>query len=381
VTSAGAGRADELRAALVARLVQRGDLAEGSWSHIFQRVPRHVFVPAFFVPTDDGAVFRAVRQGDPGWLDAVYTNASLVTQLDSTLDPCSVDGPVRGVPTSSSSAPGLMATVLEAADIRPGHRILEIGAGTGYNAAVLCERVGAANVTTIDIDPAITEQAEARLASLGYHPTVTLADGDLGLPAHAPYDRIIATCSVHDIPAAWLAQCSPGAVIVANLWRDLESFALARLTVNGDRTGTGHLLPASGAYMPTRSYHQIDPLDLWQHNAKGHTGHTRPTAVRGDILDDTDFATYAAFQLDGVSTLHVLAETGAPTERWLLDRPGSWACWRDHPTNPTVEQAGDRHLWDELEAAHATWTQLGRPHKAQLAVTVTPDGGTTISGP
>src|SRR5262249_44579903 len=154
-----------------------------------------------FVPTDDGAAFRAVRRGDPDWLDTVYTNASLVTQLNSTLDPQSADGPVHGVPTSSSSAPGLMATFLEAADIRPENRIPEIGAGTGYNAALLCERVGAANVRTIDIDPAITEQARARLATLGYHPTVTLADGDLGLPDHAPYDRIIATCSVHDIPA------------------------------------------------------------------------------------------------------------------------------------------------------------------------------------
>src|SRR5262249_39944930 len=217
----------------------------------------------------------------------VYTNASLVTQLNGTLDPGSADGPVRGVPTSSSSAPGLMAAVLETADIRRGQRILEIGAGTGYNAALLCERVGAANVSTIDIDPAITEQARARLATLGYHPTVTLADGDLGLPDHATYDRIIATCSVPDIPPAWLTQCTPGAVIVANLWRDLESFALIRLTVHGDGTATGHLLPASGAYMPTRSYRQVDPLDLWRRDARGRTGHTRPTTLSGDILDDT----------------------------------------------------------------------------------------------
>jgi len=295
LNNASAEHAGELRAALVADLVQRGDLTSATWRRTFLRVPRHPFVPAFFVRTDDGAAFRPVRQGDRDWLDIVYTNASLVTQLDGTVVPYSTHGQVRGVPTSSSSAPGLMATVLEAADIRPGHRILEIGSGTGYNAALLCEQAGAANVTSIEIDPAITDQARTRLAALGYHPTVALGDGDQGLPDRAPYDRIIATCSVHDVPAAWLSQCNSGAVIVANLWRDLESFALARLTVNGDGAATGQLLPASGAYMPTRSYHQIDPLDLWRRHAKGRAGRTRPAALAGSILDNTDFATYAAF--------------------------------------------------------------------------------------
>jgi hypothetical protein len=100
---------------MVARLVQRGDLTDASWCRIFRRVPRHIFVPAFFVPTDEGAAFRPVRQGDPGWLDAVYTNASLVTQLNSTLDPGSADGPVRGVPTSDHPA---SPTVEQAGDRR-----------------------------------------------------------------------------------------------------------------------------------------------------------------------------------------------------------------------------------------------------------------------
>ena len=129
-----------------------------------------------------------------------------------------------------------MATVLEAADIRPGHRILEIGSGTGYNAALLCEQAGAANVTSIEIDPAITDQARTRLAALGYHPTVALGDGDQGLPDRAPYDRIIATCSVHDVPAAWLSQCNSGAVIVANLWRAHHVDSRAWATAISGRT-------------------------------------------------------------------------------------------------------------------------------------------------
>lgn len=65
----------------------------------------------------------------------------------------------------------LMARMLEALDVRDGDRVLEIGTGTGYNAALLCHRVGSHNVVSIDIDPALIAAARSRLASLGHHPT------------------------------------------------------------------------------------------------------------------------------------------------------------------------------------------------------------------
>jgi protein-L-isoaspartate O-methyltransferase len=75
--------------------------------------------------------------------------------------------------------------------------LLEIGTGTGYNAALLCHRLGAESVFSVDIGAGLVAAARERLAALGYAPTLVAADGRLGLPGHGPFDRIIATCDDH----------------------------------------------------------------------------------------------------------------------------------------------------------------------------------------
>ena len=85
-------------------------------------------------------------EGGDGWAEAlgvVYSDEALITRRDD-----------EGMPTSSASQPSVVAMMLEALDLEPGMRVLEIGAGTGYNAALMAEMVGDAGlVTTIDIDP------------------------------------------------------------------------------------------------------------------------------------------------------------------------------------------------------------------------------------
>lgn len=97
--------------------------------------------------------------------------------------------PVNGVSTSSSSAPSLMALMLEALDVHDGHKILEIGTGTGYNTALLCHRVGPRQVTSIDIDPGLIANARQRLAMFNYAPQLATFDGTAGCRARAPFDR------------------------------------------------------------------------------------------------------------------------------------------------------------------------------------------------
>jgi len=101
-----------------------------------------------------------------------------------------------------------MATMLEQLGLEPGHRVLEIGAGTGYNAALMAHLVGGAGeVTTIDLDEDIAEGARAHLASAGFgRVRVVLGDGALGYPAGAPFDRIILTVGAWDIAPAWREQ-------------------------------------------------------------------------------------------------------------------------------------------------------------------------------
>jgi protein-L-isoaspartate(D-aspartate) O-methyltransferase len=127
-----------------------------------------------------------------------------------------------GMTTSSSSQPSIMALMLAQLDPQPGDRVLEIGAGTGYNAALLTHLVGpGGQVTTIDIDPAITEAARANLdrAGIGANQVqVRTGDGWLGVADGAPFDRIQATVGVWDLAPAWVDQLAPAGTLVVPLW-------------------------------------------------------------------------------------------------------------------------------------------------------------------
>ncbi|MPZ94581.1 MAG: methyltransferase domain-containing protein [Propionibacteriales bacterium] len=173
-----------------------GALRSTAWRDAVLATPRLVFVPRFFRPECDSAEATPVSSADPGWLDAVYSDEPLVTQFDE--DPAATGGN----PTSSSTAPDLMLRMLEVLDIDDGHNVLEIGTGTGYNAALLCHRLGDTLVTSIDVDESVTSAARDRLAHLGLFPAVITGDGAAGHPDNGPYDQIIATCAVRRIPSA-----------------------------------------------------------------------------------------------------------------------------------------------------------------------------------
>jgi Protein-L-isoaspartate(D-aspartate) O-methyltransferase (PCMT) len=118
------------------------------------------FIPRFFRRDATGELI-AVDGSDPTrraeWLEAVYSDTALTTQLGQ-IDPGSTLRPLT-VPASSSTKPTLMARMLADLHAHPGHRVLEIGTGTGYNAALLCHRLGDCNVCSIDIHPGLIHAA------------------------------------------------------------------------------------------------------------------------------------------------------------------------------------------------------------------------------
>ncbi|GAB3520611.1 hypothetical protein GCM10027402_09250 [Arthrobacter monumenti] len=155
----------------------------------FSRVPRHIFLPGV----------------DP---EVAYSDEAVVTE---TAD--------DGRPLSSSSQPAIMAAMLEQLAVEPGQRVLEIGAGTGYNAALLARLVGdGGTVTTIDIDQKLVDQARGNLAAAGF-PEVSVAcgDGADGWPENAPYDRIICTAGARDLTPSWTNQLADGGRMVLPL--------------------------------------------------------------------------------------------------------------------------------------------------------------------
>ncbi|MEU4688452.1 methyltransferase domain-containing protein [Actinoplanes sp. NPDC023714] len=163
----------------------------------FAAVPREVFVPDGFHRRDGSRVLPA----DPEFLRSVYSNDVLVTKLNGRQ------------PISSSSQPSLMAIMLEALDVRPGQRVLEIGAGTGYNAALLATL--GAEVTTVDVQEDVADRARAALARAEITGVrVEAADGYTGGPA-GRYDRIIVTVGVAGISPFWIERLLPGGRVIA----------------------------------------------------------------------------------------------------------------------------------------------------------------------
>jgi protein-L-isoaspartate O-methyltransferase len=233
-------------AALADELHASGDLRGEVWREVFTRIWRHTFVPLFYVkddPQDWRAPWRVVDGARPEdreeWLEGVYSNQTLITELMDQPVPEELGGGTAQVITSSSTLPGLMVAMLDTLDVQDGHQVLEIGTGSGYNAALLSARVSDEHVSSVDIGPALVDAARRRLAAHGFHPHLSAHDGARGVPERAPFDRIIVTCGVPRIPDAWVQQTRPGGIILANLSGPLMGGALARLRVTDDGTAVG----------------------------------------------------------------------------------------------------------------------------------------------
>ncbi|OLT30663.1 protein-L-isoaspartate(D-aspartate) O-methyltransferase [Nocardiopsis sp. CNR-923] len=169
----------------------------------FANHPRHLYIPDMVWPDITG--LPLLRTADPDrWACVVYTDGAVTTQAND-----GGSGP-RNEPSSSSSAPQLMADMISAANIEPGMRVLEIGTGSGWNAAILSSLVGpTGHVTTVEIDADMAAHARVRLAGTG----VRVVTGTMPSDADV-FDAVIATCAVSRVPPEWIARIELGSLIV-----------------------------------------------------------------------------------------------------------------------------------------------------------------------
>lgn len=351
----------ELRRLLVACLEGRDALDSDGWRRAFEAVPRHVFVPRFTASVDrwqarSPGLDSSMPEQYEQWLRTVYSDQALLL-------PCEAGG------ASSSSMPSIMAYMLEALQVEDGNRVLEIGCGSGYQAALLCERLGSENVTSIDIDPLLVDAAERRLRGLGYQPVLAVADGAHGYRAGAPYDRLIGACYAWPIPRSWIEQTRPGGRICA-----IAPSSLARLQVREDGSAAGRLHWQHAGFTPMRGWNPADPPE--EEGAalvRESAGEVRRCRHPARIVEagglQCSFWVLIGMLVIPHQHIHRLGDDVAG---WIDVRDGSWL--RLDPRAGQVAQGGPRRLWDEVEDLYEQWCRLGAPNRQRFGLTVEPDG-------
>ncbi len=333
-----------LRREMVAALVDDGALVDDRWRDAFLAVPRHILVPTYYQAGEhiDGETDRE------HWLRLVYSDTTLITQRRSD------------AVTSSGTMPSLLAMMLQALEVQDGQRVLQVATGTGYTAALLCERLGSAQLTSIDVDPALTTAARDRLRRCGYTPAVVTVDGAYGHSERAPYDRIVVTFGVTSIPPAWIDQARTGGIVLAPVFS-----GLARLTVTGEGHAQGRFI-GPGFFMRHRATPDA-PADGGRiAGSDGPRWPRRSTELPAGAYYDSDFR----FMLDVVMPRLCHGHpTGGLNDLVLRAPDGSYA----HVTpEGDVTQSGARRLWDDVEAIHQTWRRLDSPPRERFGLTITP---------
>ncbi|MEW1718678.1 methyltransferase domain-containing protein [Streptomyces sp. NPDC093109] len=354
---------------LVRTLLRQGVLPP-EWHEAVASVDRGLFIPEVF----EGGDFTS----DPeGWLRSVYADVPVVTQVNDG-KPTPEGG--FGLFTSSSTMPSIMLEMLALLDVREGRRVLEIGTGTGYHAAWLSHRLGARNVTSVEFDEAVLSTAVKNLNNSGHHPTTVLGNGHDGHPAGAPYDRIICTCTVRNVPRAWLEQC-PDGLIVTPWGSSYFSGSFLTLTVTDGR--------ARGTFSG-------DPAFMWDRTARpgavplGGIGRGEPGApgMRSttdippqNVIQDAP-AFFTGLSLTDVRYRWCQADddSGEATLRFVTDDGRSWATVEYVPDAETyeVEQHGPRPLWDEVRHEFLRWHDLGAPDRSRFGLSAVTGTGTDV---
>ena len=207
--------AEQANQQMVDRMIAEGALWSPRIIEAFRHTPRHLFVDRVFQFQRKHNRWREkiTRDPDPEDLELVYSDRALITRVSPPAGES-----LAGVPISSSSQPSLMAQMIEDLRPEPGMRVLEIGSGTGYNAALLAHVVGPDRVYSVDVDREAMAEAWAHLR---YFPERQVqlrhADGREGLAEAAPFNRIMVTAATDGLYPAWLGQLTEGGLFLAPL--------------------------------------------------------------------------------------------------------------------------------------------------------------------
>jgi hypothetical protein len=256
-------------------------------------------------------------------------------------------------------------------------RLLDLATGSGYSAALACHRLRDDLVTTLDVDPYLTQAAADRLDRIGWHPTVVTADAGQELPG--TYDRIVSMVSVPRIPAAWLTALAPGGRLVTTLTG-------TGLIVTADKTDDGGAVGRvewdRASFMTTRSGNDYPPglHDLFTAaNAEEGEVTESPFPVL-DVAQAWEVWSMLSLTAPGIEHRMGTDDDGSHMT-WMLHSDGSWTRARTGlgERTATVHQGGPRRLYDLLDEIRWRWLEHGELPVYGAKVTITPDGETKLT--
>jgi protein-L-isoaspartate O-methyltransferase len=345
------------RQQLADAMEQRGDWPGRSpWiRHAVTALPRDTYAPNRLYDWDGHAYQSVDRDAEPErWARLLYADpdAAAITQVTD------------GLPTSSLSCQAVVVDMLDSLLLEPGHRVLELGTGSGWNSALLARRAGPGMVTSIEVDPVLADTARPRLPDVD----VQVGDGAKGSPAGAPYGRVISTYAVDRIPWAWVEQARPGGRIVTP-WGHLGHVALTVAadgrSASGWVQGLAQFMAARADLTHGRGYSEV----------RGDRDPASEQAVGRDLaaLRDNQHLRFALRV--AASDLRIATAVDSDgVNAWIHDGASSWAALSAVGGGRTlVHQGGSRRLADELEAAWEQWLELGSPELYDYGLTVTRD--------
>lgn len=356
----------EPRLALIERLREQ-NLLDPPLESAFMTIPRHLFLP-------NETVERA------------YADEAIAIKRDA-------DGTVL----SSSSQPSMMALMLRQLRLREGDNVLEIGAGSGYNAAIMQHLIGeSGTVTSVELDPQLARMAEANLqkARLGAIVNVVQADGALGYAPRASYDGIICTTAMWDVPTAWQRQLKTSGVLVVPLWVATMQVSAA-FTLQGDGSLYSRnnipcgFIPARGLAAGPRTSVRVGSSLLLSSLEISKIDSTRVQLLLNEDMETSNIA----MMLDDVSywrgflpflvlnvpegCVFVLYQFldgqrgyGLEGNGFALIAPGS-ASFVPYDGQGQVHIFGSADTYIALRDAASAWEAVGRPGISQLRLLLT----------
>ncbi|MFI1799457.1 protein-L-isoaspartate(D-aspartate) O-methyltransferase [Streptomyces sp. NPDC020379] len=353
-----------------------------AWRDAVASMPRHLLVPRWWNRSRDVPGGWTLSDGPASprdWMNAAYSDTTLVTRAGALHADHAGDGQTGiGEPTSSSTMPGLVVTMLRLLDVQPGMTAVDVATGSGYSAALLSQVLGGNAVLSVDVDPYLTQAAGQRLAALGIRPSIETVDATGPLPADG-FDRLVAMVSARGIPASWLTAVRPGGRLVTTI-ANTSLMVIAEKHTDG--TATGRIAAEQGHFMTVRSALDYPTrLPEGYRHAREAEGEevTKGRRPLPDWWNEPDLS--MIFELAAPNTVVQTMERDGQRMLWLFQDDGSWA--RATATGdelPVIHQSGPRRLWTELEQAEARWDAADRFDLRELSASFAPDGA-VLTGP